>query len=153
VYGFGGVPGDIPLLADMDADGKADLVIFRGGVWYVSTNRDGVVTQSYGFGGPGDIPLIADVNGDGRNDLIVYRSGTWYVCYSPCSGVAGDVFNYGGVAGDVPLVARWKPGDSGAALIIFRNGLWYISTQRDGTTQYTYGLGAPGDVPLVGIFR
>jgi len=151
-YGFGGVPGDIPLLADMDGDGKADLVIFRGGNWYVSTNRDGIGTQAYGFGAPGDRPLIADMNGDGRNDLVVFRNGAWYVCYSPCSGVGGAAYSYG-TTGDVPLLARWKPSDSQVSLILFRNGAWYISTQRDGTTQYTYGLGAAGDVPLIGAFH
>jgi hypothetical protein len=46
------------MLFDWDGDGKADLCIFRDGVWYVSTKRDGVVDVMFGYGMPGDLPLI-----------------------------------------------------------------------------------------------
>ena len=60
IYGFGGVPGDIPMMFDYDGDGKDDLVIYRNGTWYIST--DGGVQLSaaiFGYGLAGDTPLYA----------------------------------------------------------------------------------------------
>ena len=51
------MPQDIPVLFDWDGDGKADLCIFRDGIWYVNTKRDGTVQAIFGFGAAGDIPL------------------------------------------------------------------------------------------------
>ena len=45
------------LLADMDGDGRDDLVLYRDGIWYVSATRDGVITSSVRFGAPGDMPV------------------------------------------------------------------------------------------------
>ena len=44
-------PGDVPLLADFNGDGRDDLVIYRGGSWYVSTAQNGVAAMTFGFGG------------------------------------------------------------------------------------------------------
>ena len=63
-----GAAGDIPLIADFDKDGIDDLVLYRNGVWYVSSGGTGTATYAYGFGGgAADIPLLADINGDGSS--------------------------------------------------------------------------------------
>jgi hypothetical protein len=36
----------------------AALVIMRNGMWYVSTQRDGTVQNSFIFGTTGDVPLL-----------------------------------------------------------------------------------------------
>ncbi len=40
------------------ATAKADLCIYRDGVWYISTRRDGVAQVSFRYGGRGDVPLL-----------------------------------------------------------------------------------------------
>ena len=46
MYGFGGQPGDVPVLFDWDGDGKADLCIYRNGLWFVNTRLDGTAQVS-----------------------------------------------------------------------------------------------------------
>ena len=57
--------GDLPLLGDLDGDGKTELVVWRGanGVWFWLTSSSGYDAGSYraiqwGAPGEGDIPLL-----------------------------------------------------------------------------------------------
>jgi serine-aspartate repeat-containing protein C/D/E len=101
-YALGGLPGDIPLVGNMNGSGKLGLIIYRNGRWYISSNRDGVVDIVVAFGGmPGDIPMVVDYDGDGRDDLVIYRNGIWYVC-TQLNGVVSATFAYG-TTGDLPL--------------------------------------------------
>ncbi len=58
VFSFGGLPQDKPALFDWDGDGKADLCVYRDGIWYVSTSRDWTVHAIFVYGGAGDIPIV-----------------------------------------------------------------------------------------------
>ena len=44
-------PGDFPLVGRIDNDRKYDIVVYRGGLWYVDVNRDGIADRVFGFGG------------------------------------------------------------------------------------------------------
>ena len=77
-----GVSTDIPLTGDYDADGKADVAVYRPstGVWWVFFSS----TQTHAplqWGIDTDIPVPADYTGDGRTNLAVYRpsNGHWFV--------------------------------------------------------------------------
>ena len=157
-----GAPTDTALAGDVNGDGITDLVLFRGGVWYVSTQQNSIADQTLYLGGPGDVPLLADMDGDGSADPIVFRNGVWYVS-TKHNGVADMVFHFG-QAGDIPLVGDFD-GDGNIDLAVFRNGLWYIDTNRDGVANLTIPFGGvAGEIPValdydgdgrtdIGVFR
>ena len=144
-FGFGGAPGDIPLLCDFDGDGTADLVIFRAGTWYVSTQRNGIVDKVFHFGQAGDVPLCGDFNADGIADLALFRNGVWYID-THRDGAVDMTIGFGGVAGEIP-VALDLDGDGRTDIGVFRNGVWYINTTLDGASAVAVGYGAPGRRP------
>jgi hypothetical protein len=81
-YVWDGVP-DLPVAADYDGDGRADISIFRNatGYWYAmlsSTGSRAWLTVKWGMSG--DVPVPADYNGDGVTDIAIFRpsSGDWY---------------------------------------------------------------------------
>jgi hypothetical protein len=145
-----GIPGDIPLVGNFTNNGLTSLGVYRNGMWYFDTNRNGTTDQTFALGGMvGDIPLVANFTGAGStDDLVIYRSGTWYVDQGH-NGSVNKTFHLGGVAGDIPLAGDVN-GDGIADLVIYRNGMWYIDTNRDGSLDMTVAFGGlPQDIPVL----
>lgn len=85
-HNFFGLPGEKVGVADMNGDGKDDLVTFvPGGAAYValstgSSFADSTIWHS-NFAPSGQVALVADVNADHRADALLFTKGT-----------SGDVF-------------------------------------------------------------
>ena len=158
--------GDVPIVADIDGDRRADLIVWRAstGTWHWLTSSSGYAVagaRQWGNAALGDTPLAADFDGDGRADLAVWRasSGTWYWL----TAASGYAYTSGGgrqwgslAAGDIPKAGD-VDGDGRADLLVWRatSGTWFWLTSRSG---YAYGSAgvrqwgnpALGDVPMVG---
>ena len=161
----------MPLIGDIDGDGKGDLIVWRPGTatFYWLTSSSGYSTSAAGSRQWGDVdqpdvPLVGDIDGDGKADLIVWRRGTgtfyWLTSSSGYSyRVAQGSKQWGGTVNGVPDVPLLKDadGDGKADLFYWRPGTatfhWLTSssgysTNAAGSRQW--GDFEQPDVPLLG---
>ena len=129
---------------DFDADGKADLSVFRpsNGAWYIQQSQAGFTGLA--FGQAGDKLVPADYDGDRKTDVAVVRNGIWYLQRSQL-GFTGITFGDGN---DVPVPGDYD-GDDKAEIAVFRpsNGYWYILNLVN--NQFTATpFGQNGDKPV-----
>ena len=145
VYAFGGIPGDIPITGDWNANGHTKIGIYRpsNGLWILDTNGDGVMDAGDAVfnlhigTAAGDIPVVGDWNGDGRSKVGYFRQGFLWILDTNGNHVfeqgIDQVFAFGGIAGDVPVVGDWT-GTGVSKIGVFRQGfLWVLDANGNGT--------------------
>ena len=147
-----GVGASTRFLADVNADGRADAVVFFGsgdlaGNWYVALSTGAGFTNysqwASGHGTGSTWQGLADVNGDGSADAVAFfvdgqLGGNWYVAtsngagfnnYSPWISGHGTGSSWQGLAdvnGDKTADAVVYFGAGGLA------GNWYVATSNGG---------------------
>jgi hypothetical protein len=117
-YNFG-ILGDTPVSGDWNADGRAEIGVFRNSthLFYLDYNGNGVwngagIDRLYNFGITGDIPVVGDWNIDGTTEIGVFRNSThqFYNDYNGngmWNGAGVDrQYNFG-ITGDKPVSGAW----------------------------------------------
>jgi hypothetical protein len=176
IRGWGGfAPNDRFYAADLNGDGRDDLVVFNGDDWsmtYVGLLRSSgtgfFLTNRY----DGDIPgwgglerhdelFVGDLNGDGRDDVVLFNGLDWSMAYvglfrAGTSGLTmtarfdGDIPGWGGLAAHDRLILGDFDGNGRADVFIFNGDDWsmpYLGMFRASGTGLAYVRRYDGDVP------
>ncbi|NVJ61865.1 MAG: VCBS repeat-containing protein [Gammaproteobacteria bacterium] len=157
------------MMADMNGDGRADIVGFGNAGTYVSLSTGSGFTgpsrwlDSYGYNAGGwrvdqHPRMVADVNGDGMDDIVGFGNAGAYVSYSTGAGLTAASrkvnsfgYNAGGWRVDRhPRMLTDVNGDGRADIVGFGNAGAYVSLSNSSTFTTprlwvsTYGYSAGG---------
>jgi hypothetical protein len=149
------VSGQFTTLGDFDADGKADISVFRPstGQWFIipSSNPGNSIIQSWGLAG--DIPVPGDYDGDGITDFAVWRpsTGQWFII--PSSNPGSPITQSFGLNGDIPVPGDYD-GDGITDFAVWRpsTGQWFIIPSSNPGSPITQSFGLNGDIPVPGDY-
>ena len=137
----------MPVVADYDGDGKADLSIYRpsSGQWWLLRSAAGIVV--YQFGNSSDKPVQGDYTGDGKTDVAIFRPSTneWLVLRSENDSFYSFPF---GTTGDVPSPGDYD-GDGKTDAAVFRPSTltWFVQRSSSGTLIESFGIAGDISVP------
>lgn len=133
-----GVPGDVPLIGDFDADGRFDdFGVWRPttGNWYaVRRDFSAIFATPPNLGALGDVPMVGDFDTDNRvDDLVTYRPATFAWTSKRWADGATLMSTTYGMAGARPVLMSVDPDqrfndiayfyDNGS----FGSGSWYAT--------------------------
>ncbi len=115
LYDLGGAPSSFIEAADINGDGKLDLILAGGNnVAELLGNGDGTfqTAVAFGSGGNGESAMaVADVNGDGKPDFVVTSN-----CSNCSAGTVGILINTSGLVTATALASSRNPSSLGQAV-------------------------------------
>lgn len=151
-----GIPGDVPVAGDWDADLTDTIGVYRAGKFYLrNSNTTGIASiPPFFFGVAGDQPIAGDWNGDGMTTIGVYRSatGTFSLRNSNTAGAADAGTFVLGSPGDIAVAGDWN-NDGIDTVGLFRPsvGKFFLkNTNSTGPVDLAILFGAVGDLPVAG---
>jgi len=131
---------------------KSMIAIFRAatGYWYFDYNLDGIVNNSFRYGGAGDQIIRGDWQGTGRDGIAIFRNSTgyWYFDYN-LDGIVDKSFRYGGST-DRIIVGKWQGIQDGIAIFRPASGYWYFDYNLDGIVDKSFRYGGSTDQIIKG---
>lgn len=149
-----GLSTDKLAAGDYDNDGRADIAMFRDGVWFIIRSSDSTL-DFRNYGQAGDIPYPLDINADHVTDLVVRRgsgnSVTWKMIYSGNLNNPNTINVAGELPGDRPITGDFN-GDGRADVGFYRNGNWYLKDNNGNDPVRYYYWGLADDIPVPGDY-
>jgi PKD repeat protein len=129
--------------------------IFRSGTgyWYFDYNLDGIVNESFRYGGINDQIIAGDWQGTGRDGIAIFRpsTGYWYFDYN-LDGAVDKSFRYGGST-DRIIVGKWQGPQNGIAIFRPSTGYWYFDYNLDGVVDKSFRYGSSSDQIIAGDWQ
>jgi hypothetical protein len=149
---FFGIAGEYPGVADVNGDGRDDLVVFTRGTLgdvYVALSTGGGFGASAKwhdwFAVGGELPRVGDFNGDGKADIATFTTNAAadvYVALSTGTAFAGTEQKWNdffGIAGEFPYTGDFNGDGLDDAVTFTRNSLADVYTALSTGTGFAGG--------------
>jgi L,D-peptidoglycan transpeptidase YkuD (ErfK/YbiS/YcfS/YnhG family) len=143
-----GRASDEVYIADIDGDGRDEMVVRRGNVFHVSgSGGQSTTTRQFTYGRATDTVYFGDWDGNGTDTPAVRRGNRFFVRNTSSTGVADSELDYGRAADD--------PGDfdgNGTDTFAIRRGteVHVRNSLTTGTAEAIFTYGRATDSILVG---